>query len=213
MTAEGGNDEMIEESSITVSSGIADESVAFPRDGSPKNQKKSRSCFPKRLWIKRDVDYDLDLSYCDKILNRFIFHVNTLKEGGTYERDINEDAFYYKYMPISPCDIETIKDSPDLRDKMSCRRLREMSLQLIDLCMKLNRDGEGLIDLETTTSELSEDTRALIRDSILKKKRILNLLHKVRNYIGEIILMGEKCYNHIEKSSAIAFKQILSLED
>lgn len=218
MTAEGSNGEMIEESSITVSSGIADEDIAFPRDGPPdsrvpESQKKSRPCFPKRLWIKRDVDYDLDPSYSDKILNRFIFHVNTVREGGTYERDINEDAFYYKYMPISPCDIETIKDSPDLRDRMSCRRLREMSLQLIGFCMKINRDGESLIDLETTASKLPEDTRALIRDTILKKRRILSLLHKVRNYIGEIILMGEKCYNHTEKSSAIAFKEISSLED
>ncbi|KAL7347883.1 hypothetical protein P7C65_04s1g05770 [Encephalitozoon intestinalis] len=173
----------------------------------------SRPCLPNKLWIKRDVDYDLDLSYCDRILDRFAFNISRLREGGTYERDINEDAFYYKYKPTSPCDIETIRDSKEIKEKISCRRLREMSLEMIDYCMKLNRDGEHFIDLEAATPELSEEVRDLIRSSALKKKRILNLLHKVRNHIGEIILMGEKCHNHIEKSNAIVFKGISSLED
>ncbi|AFM98141.1 hypothetical protein EHEL_040910 [Encephalitozoon hellem ATCC 50504] len=218
MTAEGSSNEMIEESSITISSNMADNDAAI-REAVPseptasEDQRKIRPYLRSRLWIKKDADYDLDPSYADRILDRFIFHINALREGRTYERDIREDAFYYKYTPISVCDIETIRGSSDLQSKMGCKRLREISLLLVDYCMKFNRDGEDLIDLEVGAIDLPDDTRALVKETVMRKKRIVSLLHKVRNHIGEIILMGEKCHNHIEKSSAIAFKEISSLED
>ncbi|KMV66302.1 hypothetical protein M970_040930 [Encephalitozoon cuniculi EcunIII-L] len=220
MTAEEPSDEIIEESSISVSSQLRSEGLSFPTANSPdlgsdeaQKEGPQKPRLPSRLWVKRDVEYDLDPSHADRILDRFAFHVNTLREGGVYERDINEDAFYYKYKPVSVCDIETIRSSPLLQDRISCRRLRNISIQLVDYCMRINRDREALIDLGMDASTLPDDVQALIRSSILRKKRILSLIHKVRNCIGEIVLMGEKCCNYVEKSNTIAFKGISSFDD
>lgn len=215
-------DHAMDESSVAFSNQLPDETVASaehrvlsqrdtPFDAPASD--RGRFFAPNKLWNKRDADYDIDLSLADRILERFAHHVDVLKGGGAYERDFAEDAFYYNYRDASVHDIETIRSSHELLDRVSSRRLREMSLQLVDYCMKINRDAEALIDLETgIPTPFEQEVRRLLKASVLRKKRILQLIHRVRNYIGEIILTGEECHRHVEESCAIAFRGISSLE-
>ncbi|KAM0671992.1 hypothetical protein OCOL_001050 [Ordospora colligata] len=144
--------------------------------------------------------------YCDRILNRFAVNINMLKEKGTYDRNVNDDAFYYNYKTIA-VDLQTLRTSGELMDKMECKRLRAMSLRLIEYSMKFNRDIEKLIDIA-----ISIDTQDIIKDmikaSIAKKKGIIGLIRNIRNHISEIVLMGDACKNHIDESNAIAFRGI-----
>ncbi|KAH9411599.1 hypothetical protein HK407_04g07040 [Ordospora pajunii] len=167
---------------------------------------RPRAYTPKRLWTKRDVEYSLDSMYCDRILNRFVANINTLKEKGTYDRSINEDAFYYNYRAVA-ADLETLTTSSELMDKIECKRLRTMSLQLIEYSMKFNRNIEKLIDMAMSI-DAQDPIKDMIKTSIAKKKGILGLIRVIRNHISEIVLMGGVCRKHIDESNAIAFRGI-----
>lgn len=164
---------------------------------------------PNRLWIRRDVDYSLDMSYEDRIWNRFVSHVAMLRENRTYESDMSDDAFYFSYRPVPVHDIDVLRGSEDLLERMSCRRLRTMSLQLLEYAACLNVEIENFIRMDK--SGLSEEVCLLIDDNILRKKAILGLANTVRNYVGGVILAGEKCHNYIEELNAIASKDIVSM--
>lgn len=159
-------------------------------------------------WTKNDVACDLDVSHGDRIWNRFVFYANMLKNNKKYERDMREDAFYFSYKTVPVNSIEVIRSSKELLRKMECKELRETSLQLVDYSADLNREVETFIRIERNTKE---EICNMLGDSILRKKRVLDLVNRIRNYIGDIILMGERCYSCIETSEAIALRNIASI--
>lgn len=194
-----------ESSCISVSSQLED---VVPADSSCSSD--GRREHVRRLWIKRDADYRLDMAHEDMIWNRFVFRVNMLRENKKYERDIREDAFYSSFRSVPVADVEMLGGCRYLLERMSCERLREMSLRLVDHAAALNREAEAFIvaDFEG----LPDDAGLAVGTSIVRKRRILGLVENVRNYIGEIVMMGERCHRYIGDAGAIVSKNILEMD-
>lgn len=161
-----------------------------------------------KIWVKRDVNYELDPSYEEKILDKFSYNVSLLKEGRQFIRgDLKDDAFYSNYEPVTINDIETLENSKDLLELTSCKHLRDDSLKLVDLVGDFTKRREETIQL-LETPNIDDRCKSYLSESILRKSRIIFYLNKVRAYASKAILSGEKCQRYISEAKSLAYKDI-----
>jgi hypothetical protein len=160
---------------------------------------------PSRLWRKGDVNYHLDPGFEDRIWERFQQNIAVLRERKHYERGgIYDDAFYSRYRAVPISSTDALEESRELLERLGCRRLRTTSLELIDYVKELTREFEEFVAMQ----ENEEELRMLLCESAGIKRRTAYLVNEVRNCIGEVILSGEECRNHICMAKKLAYRSL-----